>query len=102
MVSSSVQLFIGTQVVGDPLHKPTIKLSSIARNGSTAIDGFDFGQPSTNNFYIGLRNVVIDTTDVASNATVYGLNWAVSQATNLVNVDFRMPADSSHVGIHSE
>nr|AQA29327.1 hypothetical protein 34 [Fulvia fulva] len=102
MISSSVQLFIGTQVIGDPLDKPVIRLSSIARNGTTAIDGYDFGQPSTNNFYIGLRNVIIDTTKVAPNATVYGLNWAVSQATNLINVDFRMPADSSHIGIQMD
>ena len=32
-------------------------------------------------------------------AAVYCLNWAVSQATNLINVHFNMPDYSQHIGI---
>ena len=91
MLSSTVQLLINTQIVGDALNLPTLKASSSMTNGSIVINGHDDGQPSTNNFYIGIRNVNIDTTVVPVDHEIYGLNWAVSQATNLINVHFRMP-----------
>lgn len=102
VISSSIQLFIDTQIIGDPLARPTIKASSVARNNTVVIDGYDFGQPSTTNFYIGVRNIIIDTTDVSKDYTIYGLNWAVSQATNLMNVDFVMPVDSQHIGLEMD
>ncbi|KAK4506973.1 hypothetical protein PRZ48_000707 [Zasmidium cellare] len=102
VISSSVQLFIDTQVIGDTVNPPTIKASSQMRNNTVMIAGYDFGQPSTTNFYIGLRNVKLDTTGAASEDTIYALNWAVSQATNLVNVDFIMPVDSQHIGIEMD
>lgn len=101
-ISSSIQLFIGTQLLGDAISPPTIKASPISRNNTVVIDGYDFGQPSTTNFYIGVRNIIIDTTAVASDYTVYALNWAVSQATNLMNVDFIMPLYSQHIGIEMD
>jgi glucan 1,3-beta-glucosidase len=95
-------LYIGTQVIGNPIDPPTIKASSIMRNGTHLISGYDFGLPSTTNFYIGLRNVVLDSTDVAPEDTIYCLNWAVSQATNLVDVQFVMPENSNHIGIEMD
>lgn len=70
--------------------------------GSIVVNGNDDGQPSTNNFYIGIRNVNIDTTAISSSQQVYVLNWAVSQATNLINVHFKMPSGSEHVGIEMD
>lgn len=102
LISSSVQLFIDTQIIGDGLNPPTIKASPMSRNNTVIIDGYDFGQPSTTNFYIGLRNIIIDTTAVSSDYTIYALNWAVSQATNLMNVEFVMPLDSKHIGIEMD
>ncbi|EME87161.1 glycoside hydrolase family 55 protein [Pseudocercospora fijiensis CIRAD86] len=99
IISSTVQLFIGTQVMGDAIHMPTIKASSIMRNDTHMFSGFDFGQPSTTNFYIGLRNVMLDTSGADPNETIYALNWAVSQATNLINVNFNMPKGSKHIGL---
>jgi len=71
-------------------------------SGSIVVNGHDDGQPSTNNFYIGIRNVRIDTTAVPASQEIYGLNWAVSQATSLINVHFQMPEDSEHVGIEMD
>lgn len=101
-ISSSIQLFIDTQIIGDAIDPPTIKASSISRNNTVVIDGYDFGQPSTTNFYIGLRNVIIDTTAVSPDYTIYALNWAVSQATNLMHVDFVMPVGSRHIGLEMD
>lgn len=81
---------------------PVLKASSSMSSGSMVVNGNDDGQPSTNNFYIGIRNVKIDTMAVASEQEIYGLNWAVSQATNLINVHFRMPSQSQHVGIEMD
>ena len=102
MLSSTVQLLINTQIVGDALDLPTLKASSSMANGSVVINGYDDGQPSLNNFYIGIRNVKIDTTAVPVDHETYGLNWAVSQATNLINVHFQMPEGSEHVGIEMD
>jgi glucan 1,3-beta-glucosidase len=101
-ISSSVQLLINTQIIGDAIDLPTLKASSSIASGSMVVNGYDDGQPSTNNFYIGIRNVKIDTTAVPSSQEIYGLNWAVSQATNLINVHFQMPEESEHVGIEMD
>jgi glucan 1,3-beta-glucosidase len=87
-----VQLLINTQIVGDAIDLPTLKASSSIANGAIVVNGHDDGQPSTNNFYIGIRNVKIDTTAVPASQEIYGLNWAVSQATSLINVHFQMSA----------
>jgi glucan 1,3-beta-glucosidase len=102
LISSTVQLLINTQIVGDALDLPTLKASGSMANGSIVVNGHDDGQPSTNNFYIGIRNVKIDTTAIPVDHEIYGLNWAVSQATNLVNVHFQMPEGSEHVGIEMD
>jgi glucan 1,3-beta-glucosidase len=101
-ISSSVQLLINTQIIGDAIDLPTLKASSSIASGSMVVNGYDDGQPSTNNFYIGIRNVKIDTTAVPSSQEIYGLNWAVSQATNLINVHFQMREESEHVGIEMD
>jgi glucan 1,3-beta-glucosidase len=81
---------------------PTLKATASFLTGSMVVNGNDDGQPSTNNFYIGIRNVKIDTTSVPGNQETYALNWAVSQATNLINVHFEMPEGSEHVGIEMD
>lgn len=101
-IASTVQLFLNTQVIGDAVDMPTLKAAASFPNGSMVLNGYDDGQPSTTNFYIGVRNVKIDTTSVPAEQKTYGLNWAVSQATNLINVHFEMPEGSDHVGIEMD
>ncbi|KAH8916655.1 glycoside hydrolase family 55 protein [Atractiella rhizophila] len=102
VVTSSVQVIIYTQIIGNPLSLPTIKASSNFRasvDSGAVLNGYDPGTGSTTNFFIGIRNIIIDTTDVDSGFALPLLNWAVSQATNLVNVHFEMPKGSKHLGI---
>lgn len=100
MISSIIQLYINTQVIGDATNLPTIKVASnFSPNNGSVISGFDPGTGSTTNFYIGFRNVIIDSSAVSSSSPISLLNWAVSQACNLINVDFRMPENSQHSGI---
>ncbi|KAL1794586.1 hypothetical protein ACET3X_006402 [Alternaria dauci] len=98
-IYSTIQLFVNTQIIGDGIDMPTLKAAPSALNGTVVVDGFDKGTQSTTNFYIGLRNVNIDTTAADHAKTIFALNWAVSQATNLINVNFIMPPGSNHIGI---
>ncbi|CAN9135394.1 unnamed protein product [Alternaria alternata] len=86
-------------IIGDAVNLPTLKAASSALNNTVVVDGYDKGTQSTNNFYIGVRNLNIDTTAADPAKTIYALNWAVSQATNLINVNFIMPTSSNHIGI---
>lgn len=64
----------------------------------------DLNWISTNVFYTSIRNLIIDTTNVAATTACTGIHWPVSQATSLQNVVFNMPTTSGvvHVGIFME
>lgn len=65
LVSGQIQFFIGTQVIGDAISYPTIKAVAGFRQANI-IQGQDPAQGSTTNFFIGIRNVNIDSTAVAA------------------------------------
>lgn len=65
MISSTIQLFVDTQMIGDAIEFPTLKATSNVTNGTVVVSGFDPGQGSTTNFYIGIRNINVDTTSAA-------------------------------------
>lgn len=99
-ISKSVKMLVGTMMIGDPLNKPVLKAD--ANLGTNPIiDGFDSSRflVSTTNFFIGIKNIKLDTTSINTNTPAVALNWPVSQATQLYNVDFNMPNFSKHVGI---
>jgi glucan 1,3-beta-glucosidase len=89
-ISSSLQLYVGTVLIGNPLNPPIIKASS-SFNGDTMIYGKDPNQGSTTNFYIGIKNLVIESTAVDKSKVFKLLDWSVSQATQLANIVFQMP-----------
>jgi len=95
-------MLINTQIIGDAVTMPTLKAAASFQNGSMLINGYDSGQPSLNNFYIGVRNLNLDTTAAPLSNTIFALNWAVSQATNLINVNFVLRPQSKHVGIEMD
>jgi glucan 1,3-beta-glucosidase len=98
-ISSAIQVLINTVIVGNPLAKPVIKPTD-SLDGSTAINATDGSTQGTNNFYMAIRNIEIDTTGMTASMSVNALNWGVSQGTSLSNVDFTMPfGDTAHVGI---
>ncbi|KAH6876298.1 pectate lyase superfamily protein-domain-containing protein [Alternaria rosae] len=98
----TIQLYISTQIIEDAINVPTLKAASSAFNNTAVVDGYDKDTQSTNNFYIGLRNFNIDITAADAAKTIYALNWAVSQATNLIDVNFNMPNGSNHIGIEMD
>lgn len=98
-ITSPLYLLIQTSLVGNPLNKPVIKPGNKV-GANYAIDANDHSTQGTNNFYISIRNIKIDTTGMTTTIGVKALNWGVSQGTSLSNVDIVMPyGDTAHQGI---
>jgi glucan 1,3-beta-glucosidase len=98
-ITSSIKLLMNTILIGDPLHMPVLKAD--ANLGTNAIIyAYDSRADSaTTQFYKGIRNIIFDTTAVSTGTEANALNWPVSQACSLFNVNFRMPNNSGHIGI---
>lgn len=102
LLHGSLQLYVGTVLVGDPLNPPVLKAAAGFPNDHV-IFGKDPNQGGTVNFYIGLKNVIIDSTAVNGAQKITLLDWTVSQGTQLTNVVFQMPNFSTgHVGVTSQ
>lgn len=107
-------MWYGTQIVGDAVDPPTIKVSSNYQNEiGLAVFDSDIYIPAgsgaqwyanQNNFFRQLRNVVIDMTGAPLFAT--GIHWQVAQATHLNNIRIRMrpksEANNAQQGIFAE
>lgn len=97
-MGSSIQIFVDTVLIGNPINRPTLKaLSSFS--GNYIIYGKDPGFDATINFYQAIKNLIIDSTAVSTSTSLTLLDWSVSQATQLTNVRFNMPDYSSHTGV---
>jgi glucan 1,3-beta-glucosidase len=102
LMTGSLQLYVGTLLVGDPINPPVLKAAANFPNDHI-IYGKDPNQDGTVNFYIGLKNIIIDSTAVNPSQNIALLDWTVSQATQLANVEFNMPDFSTgHVGVTSQ
>jgi glucan 1,3-beta-glucosidase len=98
-MAKSLQMRLGTVLMGDPTNPPTLLATSSFANDHI-IYGKDPVQPGTNNFYIAIKNLVIDSTNIDKDKTIAHLDWTVSQATQLTNIVFRMPNFSTgHTGV---
>lgn len=99
-ISTPVDMRLNTILIGDPNDPPIFKATSNF-NGDALIHGYDnaAGDPTTN-FFVALKNIVIDTTNIDKNKAVTALEWGVSQACHLTNIKIDMPTSSGgHVGI---
>lgn len=101
-ISRTVDLRLNTILVGDPNNPPIFKASS-GFSGGSLINGYDFatdGTSGTTNFFVAIKNIVIDTTDIDKDKGVIALNWGVAQACQLTNIKIQMATNSNgHVGI---
>jgi glucan 1,3-beta-glucosidase len=101
-ITSTLKMYIFTQLVGNPLDMPVIKADSTF-TGRYLLDGFPAPVNSTMVttivFYMQLRNFVFDTTAVDPRSTVACINWATAQAVTLSNNHLIMTPGSMHQGI---
>ncbi|KAF2024187.1 family 55 glycoside hydrolase [Setomelanomma holmii] len=100
LVSSPLQNYIGTVLMGDPIVRPSIKASA-AFQGSTVVKGVDPKYPGLVAFYHEIKNLVIDSTAAAASNKLLLLDWSVSQACQLSNSALLMPIGSAHAGVAS-
>jgi len=95
-------MYYATQIVGDAVNPPTIKVAASYTAGiGLAVFDADIYIPSAggrewyanqNNFFRQLRNIVIDMTTAPLTAT--GIHWQVAQATHLNNIKINMRSKS--------
>lgn len=99
-LGSTLNLTVGTIIVGNPSNRPVIKASRDF-HGQFLIMGYDeqAGQPETN-FMTMMKNVILDTSAVDPNQSITALQWGVAQGSGLTNVEIRMPVGATgHTGI---
>lgn len=112
VISSTIAMPFGTQVIGDANNRPTLRASKSFigmgvlstdeyTGGGTGTDGLDQEYyVNTANFYRQIRNVVIDVTATRASQKVACLHYQVAQATSLQNVD--LVAGSTGYGMYAE
>ncbi|KAK8173215.1 putative exo-beta-1,3-glucanase [Phyllosticta citrichinensis] len=99
LLNGPIQLYIGTVFIGSALSPPTLLVSS-SYSGSHVVYAKDPNYVGTTNFYVAMKNIVIDSTAVNPSSQLTLLDWTVSQATQLTNVHFQMPLNSAgHTGL---
>ena len=99
-ISKTLDLRMGTVIVGDPQNLPIIKAAP-GFQGDTVVNGYDYatGHPETS-FMTLLKNIIIDTTSIPAANTITALRWSTAQGCGLTNVFINMPSNSEgHTGI---
>ncbi|KAJ5937656.1 hypothetical protein N7454_003998 [Penicillium verhagenii] len=94
VVSKPIVQYYYTQIVGDATDLPIIKAAA-AFAGMAVIDADPYEDDGANwftnqnNFFRGVRNLVIDLTAMPKGSGA-GIHWQVGQATSLQNIRFEM------------
>ncbi|KAI9374086.1 pectate lyase superfamily protein-domain-containing protein [Aspergillus egyptiacus] len=113
LVSSTIKVLFGTQIIGDASNWPTIKAASsfvglgvLSTNeyiGGIGPDGKDAQYyVNTARFYSQIRNLRIDITSTDPNAYVCAIHYQVAQATSLQEVELIARTGTTQQGIFSE
>ncbi|KAF2480880.1 pectate lyase superfamily protein-domain-containing protein [Neohortaea acidophila] len=97
LVSTPIQMFYMTQMIGDPTDLPTL-LASSDFQGMAVVDSDPYIPNggganwfvNQNNFYRQVRNFVIDITQWNGGMNGAAIHWQVAQATSLQNIIFEL------------
>lgn len=108
LVSSPLQMYYYTQMIGDAIDPPTIKAAS-GFSGIAVIDSDPYTSSgdnwytNQNNFYRQVRNFIIDLKSMPETSGA-GIHWQVAQATSLQNIVFNMieGTSSAQIGIYMD
>lgn len=98
LMGKSVQSWVDTMFIGNPIDRPVLKASSSFAD-PTLLYMKDPALDATINFYIQVKNLILDSTAYSPTKAFTLMDWSVSQATQLTNVLFRMPQGSQHTGV---
>jgi glucan 1,3-beta-glucosidase len=97
-VSTPIQMFYYTQLIGDALNRPVIAAAA-SFTGMAVLDADPYNSTggnwwtNQNNFFRQVRNFEIDLTAMDEGAGA-GIHWQVAQATSLQNMKFTMKPKS--------
>ncbi|KYK61874.1 Pectin lyase fold/virulence factor [Drechmeria coniospora] len=115
LVSSTLAMPFGTQVIGDANDRPTLVaspkfvglgvLSTDEYTGAEGV-GIDGKDPqyfvNTANFYRQIRNIRIDVRQVQEGAIITGIHYQVAQATSTQNVELIAQSGTEQIGMFAE
>ncbi|KAF9242334.1 glycoside hydrolase family 55 protein [Melanogaster broomeanus] len=111
MVSSPINTYYYTQIIGDARRPPTLLAASYF-SGLAVIDADPYIPGGAgaqwfinqDNFYRSVRNIIIDLRQMPASAPAIGLHWQVSQATSLMNLLVEMSQENGtqHQGLFME
>ncbi|KAI0457369.1 pectate lyase superfamily protein-domain-containing protein [Xylaria acuta] len=115
LVSSSISIYFGTQIVGDANNWPTIVAApSFVGLGVLSTDVYVDGGGNdsdgnalewyinTARFYSQIRNVKLDITATNAGAYIAALHYQVAQATTLESVEIIADSATTQQGIYAE
>ncbi|KAJ3499549.1 hypothetical protein NLG97_g251 [Lecanicillium saksenae] len=115
LVSSTLAMPFGTQIIGDANSRPTIVAApSFVGLGVLSTDeytgtpgpGIDGKDPeyfvNTANFYRQIRNIRIDIRNLDKGDVITGIHYQVAQATSTQNVEILAKRGSKQIGIFAE
>ncbi|KAK4186215.1 putative LysM domain-containing protein [Podospora australis] len=115
LVSSSISVYFGTQIIGDANSWPTIVAASsfvglgvlstdvYVENGGNGPDGNALEwYINTARFYGQIRNIRIDITKTDPGAYVAALHYQVAQATTIENVEIIANSATTQQGMYAE
>ncbi|KAK3904930.1 glycoside hydrolase [Staphylotrichum tortipilum] len=99
LISKTIQMNTDTILMGDATNPPVLKAAS-GFNGDTLLNGQD---PATDisgelSFTVALKNIVLDTTNIAGGLSFVALYWGVAQGSHLQNVKIHMPYSVNGAG----
>jgi hypothetical protein len=102
-VSKTIQMNTDTILMGDATNPPTIKAAA-GFSGNILLSGQDptTGVSGEISFAVGLKNIILDTTNIAGGSAFTALWWGVAQACQLQNILINMPPSNNgngHSGI---
>ncbi|KAI1812156.1 glycoside hydrolase family 55 protein [Poronia punctata] len=103
-VSETIRMNTDTIIMGDATDPPVIKAASGFSGEQTLFSGQD---PTTDDageisFAVGLKNLILDTTDIPGGNEFTALYWGVAQVAQLSNIKITMASSSGgngHTGI---
>ncbi|KAL4069050.1 glycoside hydrolase family 55 protein, partial [Scleroderma citrinum] len=111
LVSSAINMYYYTQMIGNPKNPPTL-LASSSFSGFAVIDADPYipngygaqWYTNQNNFLRSVRNLIIDLRQIPASSKAIGLHWQVAQATSLINVLVEMTTapGNDHQGLFME
>ncbi|KAI2616683.1 glycoside hydrolase family 55 protein [Hypomontagnella submonticulosa] len=99
-ISQTIRMNTDTILMGDPTNPPIIKAAAGFSGDQTLISAQD---PTTVekgelSFAVGLKNLILDTTNIPGGNAFTALWWGVAQVAQLQNVRIVMPSSSTSTG----